>query len=152
MAREETIQQIYEAMGLMKRCLHTSFHPFLEQLDISPAQIDLLFTIAHEQPISPKKLATKLQLTPGAVSQLLAGLQQSRSITYTTDPDDRRVSYVRVSKQGEGKLAVLRQLRQQYLTEAFERLSDSELEHYLRLQQKLLQHFNITPEHKKETA
>lgn len=156
MAREDLIQQIYETMGLMKRKMGASLHPSMERLGISPAQIDLLFTIANEQPISPKRLASKLQLTPGAVSQLLAALQQNKSISLNTDPSDRRVTHVSISKSGEHMLESWRRMRHQHLTAAFEQLSDAELEQYLDIQRKLLRHFEteseVKPIQKEETA
>ncbi|HET9174400.1 MAG TPA: MarR family transcriptional regulator [Candidatus Saccharimonadales bacterium] len=155
MDREVIIQQIYETMGLMKRRMSASLQPMFEKLGISLAQIDLLFTIEHEQPISPKALAAKLQLTPGAVSQMLAALQNSNSITLTHEQSDRRVSSVRLSDHGKKWLEELRTMRFQHLTTAFEQLSDTELEQYLHIQQKLLQFYEqsytTATKQKKET-
>lgn len=148
--REDIIQQIFETTGSMKRRLHGQFQSSFEQLNISPAQMELLFTVYHVEPVTHKQLAHKLQMTPGAVSQLVDGLEEHRLISRAASPTDRRVHYISVSRTGKRKMEELKKFRQQIFTRAFDSLSDKELEDYLQVQRKLVNYFENDT--KKETA
>ena len=150
MNRNETIQEIFSIMGSTKRSLRNQFQPGFEKLGLSPAQLDLLSHIQHSEPISHKALAQRMNLTPGAVSQLLDGLDQTDLIVRAPSPSDRRVSYLSVSKLGKRKLEEFSKLRIKLFTSAFSVLDDNELSTYLRAQQKMNAWFEAQPAPSKE--
>jgi DNA-binding MarR family transcriptional regulator len=140
--RSQTLQEIFEIMDVSKRSMHGHFQHVFESLKLSPSQIQLLMVINIKQPISHKALASKMQLTPGAISQLLDGLADGDYITRTQSQADRRINYLSITKAGKRKLAECNKLREQIFTKAFTTLTDAELESYLAIQQKMLSYFD----------
>lgn len=141
MNREEILRELFSTMARMKRTMHHRFQSGFEKLGVSPSQADLLMHIYKSQPLSHKALADILGLTPGAVSQLLEGLDRSGYIIRTADPGDRRVSYLSISRSGKRKIDEFSRLREQLFTAAFSTLTDEELAIYLQVQQKMIHWF-----------
>lgn len=140
-ARNEILREVFGTMSLMKRMMHSHFSHAFEHSRISPSEVQLLTIIKARQPITPTALAEKMQLTPGAISQLLDGLYSSRCISRARSEADRRVNYLSITKTGQHKLAQVDKIREQMLTEAFSTLSDDELRNYLLVQQKIVRYF-----------
>jgi len=138
MEREELMQRIFDNMGQMKRIMHSHFAPSFESYNLSPAQFELLKMIGCNEPLSHKELAHRMQLTPGAVSQLLTGLEEADCVVRTPDPEDRRVIYLSLSPTGKRMLEDLRAKRQKMINEAFAVLSTEELAAFTSAQQKLI--------------
>lgn len=141
MERPELTQRLFEQMAEFKRVGHSHFMHSFEKLGLSPTQLQLLTTIKFAQPVSPKKLAAKLQLSPSAVSQLLDSLAAARFVTRTPSKTDRRIVNISLSSTGTRKLEDLDKQRAALLTEAFAVLSNQELELWLLMQQKLIDWF-----------
>jgi len=139
--RDDTLKAIFDTMGVMKRTMHGYFLHTYEKLHLSPAQVELLFTIHFSEPVSHKELANKLQLTPGAISQLLDVLDQAGYIIRTPSKSDRRVNYVSISSTGQQIIDKFAKTRQAIFTEALATLSDQELAVYLQVQRKMLAYF-----------
>jgi DNA-binding MarR family transcriptional regulator len=139
--RNELLREVFETMSLMKRAMHGHFSHAFDSSKLSPSQMQLLTIISLKQPVSHKVLAHKMQLTPGAVSQLLDGLAEEHCITRTQSEADRRINYVSITKVGKRKLTEFNKLRKQILTKAFSALTDHELQNYLTVQQKMLRYF-----------
>jgi DNA-binding MarR family transcriptional regulator len=140
MSRANTLQLIFDNWGPMKRSIHVYLLRHFGDLGLSPAQLEILKTIHCSQPLSHKVLAQKMQLTPGAVSQLLEVLEQGKLVSRSTDPKDRRVAYLSLSAKGEQKIEEFHQVAKQLLNNVFSQLDDAELTAYLHAQQKLIEH------------
>lgn len=141
MQRHELTRRLFEQMAEFKRVGHTHFLHSFEKLGLSPTQLQLLTTIKFTQPVSPKQLAAKMQLSPSAISQVLDGLDSAGYITRTPSQTDRRIVNLSLSPIGTRKLEDLDQQREALLTEAFAALSDQELELWLHVQRKLIDSF-----------
>lgn len=151
MKRNDTLQSIHDNWGPLKRAMQAHFLHYFGEQNISPAQFELLKTVSCGQPISHKELARKMQLTPGAISQLLEGLEAAELIERTPHPEDRRIVHISLSRAGQAKLHDFHERRKQLLDTAFATLSDEELLAYLHVQQALLDHLeNHHPTHKQE--
>lgn len=140
MQRDELIQAVIDSWGPLKRAVHQYFMQYYAPIHLSPVQLELLKTIHHCQPLSHKELAQRMQLTPGAISQQLEGLESTNLIERTLSPDDRRVSYLTVSPAGQEKLEEFRAASRQLFAEALSTLSDDELAAYIKAQDSLKQH------------
>ncbi len=149
MQRSELLQAIYDNWGPLKRSMHSYFSAHFGELHLSPAQLEVVKTIHSEQPLSHKALAKKLQLTPGAITQLLEGLEEAGLIVRTTDPADRRVVLLSLTPLGEDKIEAFKQLGKQLLRDVFTKLEDEELAVYLQTQRKLIERLEAEqPNHK----
>ena len=132
--RDELIQQIADNVSQLKRAIQAHVQVTQIKLGLSPAQLEMLRAIHHLQPLSHKALAQHMQLTPGAVTQLIDNLDQAGCIVRTADQADRRISYLSISRDGKRKLDEVRKLRKQVFMQAFSELDESDLEAYLRVQ------------------
>jgi len=141
-------------MSAVKRSIAARGHFISEDCPIPHGQLEVFFRIYHEQPISFKQLAQKLHLTPGAVSQLVEGLEQHNLITRKSDPKDRRVQCLEVSPKGIELIKRVESHRQKMMEGVMAGLSDHELEVWLRIQQKLVEQLekDRANQHEKEAA
>ncbi len=134
--RETLVRSLFENMHAIKRSLATSSHG----CPIPPSQVELLFAIHTNQPVSFKRLAQVLSLTPGAISQQAEGLEQNGYITRTSDEHDRRVQCLNVSKRGSKLLHSIEKRREQMMESLIAGLSDEELAVWVRVQNKIMRH------------
>lgn len=140
--REELTNQLMETMQAMKRGMHAYQQAHAQDYPLSHAQAELLFTIRHSQPVSAKDLAKKLNMTPGAISQFVEGIEQQGFLERRTSETDRRVQYLHISAKGEELIKRFEQQRHQMMKTIIHDLTDEELEVWLRFQQKMIAYFN----------
>jgi DNA-binding MarR family transcriptional regulator len=141
MTREEIITELFECMNIAKRGMHTRLRTIIGDLPVSPTQLELLLTIKHLQPVSFKKLAAQLQLTPGAISQVADGLNQQELITRETDASDRRIQTLKLSKKGDELLQAIDTRRHNITERVVQDLTTDELAVWLRIQRKMIAEF-----------
>src|SRR3954452_5862308 len=67
---------------------------------LSPSLTAALATIERHGPLTPSRLAEMERIQRPTVTRLLATLESDGLIQRLTDPDDRRVSHVSVTKDG----------------------------------------------------
>jgi DNA-binding MarR family transcriptional regulator len=141
MDRTALIQTLYENMSTLKRGMHSHFQATPLSAPISRSQLELLFTIRQAQPVSSKLLAQKLCLTPGAVSQLAESLELHGLISRRPDERDRRIQCLEITAKGAALLQEVDDRRHSAMAALIADLTDEELEVWLRVQQKMLKHF-----------
>lgn len=107
--------------------------------NISLAQLAILRLIAEKEPVSSNSLSTFLQITPGAITQLVDGLAKDNYVVRQSDPNDRRVTNITVSARGKKLLKKLEERRNRIFMNVFETLSDEELVALTAYQEKLLE-------------
>lgn len=139
--REELTNQLMETMQAMKRGMHAYQQAHAQDYPLSHAQAELLFTIRHNQPVSAKQLAVKLNMTPGAISQFVETIEQQGFLERHTSETDRRVQHLRISAEGEKLIKRFEQHRQRMMKTIIRDLTDEELEVWLRVQQKMIAYF-----------
>lgn len=137
MHREDLRAQLFENMTLTKRLIHQRWQSCLGDAGLPHGQLELLFTIQQLQPVSPKQLAAHLQLTPGAISQLLDSLFTHQWLRRETDALDRRTYVLYLSKKGQQKVDSIAAARQRFMHELMADLTPEELTAMLRIQKKM---------------
>ncbi len=141
MKREALIEAIFSTMQQLHRTSQTRLHTLMGQHDISLTQMELLLTVKHQQPINVKDLAAQMRLTPGAVTQLLEGLSLRNYVGREPAEYDRRVTIVSLTPSGAEKLKSLWEQRKATLRQIMETLDTEDLAAMLRVQEKMLRHF-----------
>lgn len=149
-SREALIEQISSALSELKRAMHLYAADAFTDLGLSLGQLGLLRKIEDSQPVSQAGLAKQLQLTPGAISQVIDALDQANCIVRTADPDDRRSSKLSVSPTGKKLLIRFNELGKQLLSQAFRELPDKDLQTYINTQQTLAKWLESEHQRKKE--
>ena len=138
-SRGAQIKIIADNFGTIKRAIHTQMVPLAEQIGLSHAQVMLLHIVARHQPVSHKALAAHMLTTRGSVSQLVDSLDKDGCLLRSNDTADRRVEYISVSPTGKQKLDEFKKLRNKLIAEAFEPLSDEQLDSYVLAQETLIE-------------
>lgn len=83
--------------------MHRSIHAFIRfnrQSALSLSQINSLFRLYHRGPSPVSDLADHLGISPPAVSQLLAPLEDTGLVQRSEDPTDRRVKRIAITETG----------------------------------------------------
>lgn len=150
MERDTIITKLFDTMQTMKRVMHGHMQNAMEGCPVSRAQLELLFTISHLQPVSFTQLAERLKLTTGAVSQLVDGLSQAGLVERETDPDDRRKQCLRLTSQGHALLHSFEKHRRTQLESIMQNLTTDELKTWLHIQEKMIEEFQMKSVHLNE--
>jgi len=137
--RDILIQSLFENVNALKRGMTGYLQAVQRDWPVSGSQLELLFTISHNQPVSFKQLAQQLYMTPGAISQLAESLEQRELINRQVDAKDRRVQCLHVSKKGSKLLQDIEKRRQKLMEAIAQDLSDEELALWLHVQEKMIQ-------------
>jgi DNA-binding MarR family transcriptional regulator len=136
--QDEQLQQLSDNFGRFKRAMQAYISQATSEWGISPAEFEVLRNIYALQPVSGKELAAHMQLTPGAISQLLEGLHRVDAIQHMASEQDRRVKYLSVSVQGERKLNELKAFKTKFLSTALAQVDTKDIDTYLRVQDTLI--------------
>ncbi|MGV8909719.1 MAG: MarR family winged helix-turn-helix transcriptional regulator [Propionicimonas sp.] len=97
-------------------------------MQLSRSQLEALFLIAHRPaPMSPGLLARELQLTPGAVTQLLDGLRQAGLVDQQPHPSDARSRVLTLAADAASQVDEFEQRMANDLSGEFSELDDAEL-------------------------
>ncbi len=97
-------------------------------LNLTRSQVEALFLIAHaDGPATPGLLAESLQVTPGAVTQLMVGLTDAGLVVYQRDPDDARRRVLELSAVSRARVEAFEQDAIRHLAPRFDGLDDNEV-------------------------
>jgi DNA-binding MarR family transcriptional regulator len=101
---------------------------------LTRSQRDALFLVAHlEGPVTPGRLARSLDLTAGAVTQLLDGLVAAGLVVRGPHPDDARSRVVTLSPRAVADVAAAESAAAARLAPRFEDLDSNDLQVLLTL-------------------
>jgi MarR family 2-MHQ and catechol resistance regulon transcriptional repressor len=101
-------------------------------------RFDLLWRLAHnKEGISVKDLAASMNMTSGAVTQLLDTLSEKGLVERVEGVSDRRVVLVKLAPDAKSRFRRLRHCHFENMATIFDPLSDKEMEQLLKLLQKL---------------
>lgn len=117
-----------EAIVVWARTLdsHRVF-PF-EGVELSRAQLEALFFVAHSNaPVTPGVLAVRLGVTPGAVTQLVAGLTEAGLVVQARDPGDGRRRVLALAQEWAERVAGFEGEVVRQLAPRFDALDDAEV-------------------------
>ena len=150
MNRKQAIDELFDTMDIAKRNLRGRMLSITSGKNISHAQLEVLFSIRASEPINPTELASRLSMTPGAISQLIDVLEDQRLITRQTDPEDRRRQVLAMSQRGMRLLKSIETRRRTVMENVIQGLTDEELELWLRIQKKIINEFQALHSNIKE--
>jgi DNA-binding MarR family transcriptional regulator len=93
---------------------------------ISPAQASMLGSIEKLDNPSLGDLAVAEQMKPPSVTRVAQAMQEAGLIVCFSDPEDRRVTRVRLSAMGRREIAAIRQRKTEFLEMKLRSLSPSD--------------------------
>lgn len=119
------IQDLQEEMVRSVGLMHPA--PWID-LDLTIDQLKSLMFIEFEGKTSAKSLSEALKVTPPNVTGIIDRLVARGIVTREENPDDRRVTLLKVTEQGESMMMKLRETQIRMTTMLLERLNETELE------------------------
>ncbi len=105
------------------------------------AQLQVLFLINQGDAQTVKDIAQQFGMTSSAATQLVNGLVKSNLLQRKEDEDDRRKICLQLTAEGKKMLLQAKQHRLQKMKILLDPLSDREVVHILRLQEKIIDHW-----------
>ncbi|HXF58038.1 MAG TPA: MarR family transcriptional regulator [Actinomycetota bacterium] len=94
---------------------------------ISPSQLSALATVERDGPMTMGDLCGVEHVQPPTMTRIVAALVEAGLLERWADPDDRRVSWVRITSRGARLLARARSRKDAYLARRLRSLEPREL-------------------------
>lgn len=107
--------------------LRRSFDRRAATLGVTRAQWKVLFRLSRQPGLRQVELADKLDVEPITLSRIIDRLADAGLVERTPDPADRRAWRLQVTETAQPLIAKLRKLAESLVADAFNGLSDDEL-------------------------
>jgi len=143
--QNDLIQELQANMATMRRLMAGHFQQAMHKPAISATQCELLFLISERDAVTLKELAVEMHVTPGAITQLVEGLEKAELVTRTMSAHDRRNVVVALTPNGHAKLAVFRRMHKDLFKELMATLSEDELRAMNTIHQKIIAYLKNPP-------
>lgn len=135
--KEELLQKLISNMTTVHRLMMQRNRRVSDGL-LPLSQAELLFVVREDGPLPLKALAEHMQLTPGAITQLVEPLERAGYLERISSKEDRRVSLVGVTQLGVDKLAAMQKCKTDMFKQTYESLTIEELQLMARIQAKII--------------
>ncbi len=106
----------------------------------TPAQLAVLYLLAHSEVNNTKQIAEHLCMSPSAITQLVDGLAREKILERKEDVKDRRKIILTLTSLGKKKLILAQKKHLKVFENMFKFLSDRELIQIESLQKKIIEH------------
>ena len=134
MTREDTIQEVIERLARLQR---PAEHGAWNVLGQSHAQVGMMYMLFYHKDASMKQIASYLDVTQSAVTQLIEPLLTRGMVERRTDLKDRRVARLGLTSKGLGVLKKFKKLKTEGLRTALNSLADADLDNLAVLTRKM---------------
>lgn len=99
---DRLIYLVFTAQQKLKTYLNNTLNS--EGVTVTPAQAAILFLLREKDGQSMSELSQVLSMDNSTVTGLVDRLQKSGLVTRRANPDDRRISLIRITPQGVGEI------------------------------------------------
>ncbi len=127
MRRDDQIGRIIDLKRQVSRALHGATPEPLSRLDLTVAQMRILYLLGREGEVAVGRIAERLGVAQPSATRTLDRLVRQELVECFRHPSDRRVSLHRLAPAGQGLLDQLQQGRRARLEAALRRLDPSVL-------------------------
>lgn len=147
MNRKELLMDVIEDLSLMRRKMMQSRehcpvgHKSLSQHP-THAQMGILFMLEHKGMLSLKDIASHMQTTSSAATQLTNGLVEAGYIARKEDGEDRRKTSLSLTAEGKKKIGEMKKAHIEHFTKILSPLTDDELKQWQTIQHKIINGLN----------
>jgi DNA-binding MarR family transcriptional regulator len=140
--RDELMLELFETMSGFRRQMVAGRAERFHKKRMGSSQQELLMHIAHHRDhgVTIKELAEQLQVTSGAITQMIDGLESEGFIERREDPNDRRVVRIFFARKSRKLFGHFKTAKLNYLNGLLEPLSEAEIEQLITLLQKISKH------------
>jgi DNA-binding MarR family transcriptional regulator len=127
-AKQKDFSSFFNTMLKMRKILDQTLDDNNGDNIPTMLQVQTLKTIKENSPITASKLASRLQMSPPALSQMTDRLIKSRFITRKTNNDDRRLILLTLTNEGEEHLASILKIMEQKANQILSPISAKDLQ------------------------
>lgn len=103
---------------------HRGGQPPVTAEPLTGRQMEAVVFLSHRRRVTMGEFAGGLQISPAAASELVARLSQKDVVRRETDPEDRRVVYVRLAGKAERYVGEVHEAWRRHLDAVFARYPD----------------------------
>lgn len=139
--KQRAIEKIFNNFHALQHKMEVEGAHLVRLNHITYSQWFVLEIIEHCGDSSIKQISEMLGISSSAVTQLVSGLVQSGYVMRRDNPKDRRSIQLGLSPKGKQQMAATKQGFIKRLMKLADALSASELETFLRLQEKIISKF-----------
>lgn len=134
--KEQLLQQVMANMTTGHRLMIACMQRFKRSTTAS--QTEALAIVYHNGPLTLKKLASQMQLTPGSITQLVEQLERLQFVTRTPSTTDRRVTHVAITEQGVAEMSRIQTQKEDLFKNVYKDLSVDEARTMVKVQEKMI--------------
>lgn len=120
---------LFIALGaVIKRIKHRPIpeHPELAGVPFAPRHVSAMLQIAQDAPIGMSELAERMNVSLASMSQVVSDLEGWGIVTRTTDPQDRRRTFVSIAPEHHDNMRTVFESRLRPLDRTLRRLEPDE--------------------------
>ena len=153
MSREELINEFSANLDTLRRIGAVRHQRDMATKHLpTHAQMGVLFMVADRGVQTTKELSQQFGMTSSAVTQLVNGLVKDGLLERKIDAHDGRRANIELTQKGQDVLGQSKQLRLKRIQEVFTPLSQEELAQLIKIQGKIVEHWNIVCQKTKNKA
>jgi DNA-binding MarR family transcriptional regulator len=115
-----------DTVARLRRVLRTSIRTDYPWESLPMAQVEVLQLLQEIAPARVGDIAVRLRMSPSTVSGLISQLISTGLVVRGTDPADRRVSVVELTRAGSAQLVAWTAAHERRIAAALEKLGDLE--------------------------
>lgn len=138
MNRNQQIEELTRNFESIKRRLVAGFQPLIGKMDITPAQVQLLFVIKHHENCGITEIAAHLGISKSAATQLVDALVERGYLHRQADESDHRALKISISQKSRLKIQLVKRRIMKKVGKIFEVLDDDDLETFVKISRKII--------------
>lgn len=139
--KQKDFSKFFNTMLKMRKILHQTLDDTDGDNIPTMLQVQTLKTIKENSPITASELASRLQMSPSALTQMTDRLIKSRFIFRKNDKNDRRLILLSLTSDGEEHLASILKKMEQKANQILAPISAKDLETVVSIFEDFLQKY-----------
>jgi DNA-binding MarR family transcriptional regulator len=112
------------------RALERNREQIAKDHDLSPSELRALFWVAEKGSVTPKDVATHMEMTTGGITAIANRLVDSGLLTRLAHPNDRRSLYLELTPEGHDIMRVIHTDFRAMIADSTTSLSAKELDEF----------------------
>lgn len=138
---QKDFSKFFNTMLKMRKILHQTLDDTDGDNIPTMLQVQTLKTIKENSPITASELASRLQMSPSALTQMTDRLIKSKFISRKNDKNDRRLILLSLTSDGEEHLASILKRMEQKANQILAPISAKDLETVVSIFEDFLQKY-----------
>src|SRR6478609_3729887 len=99
--QDDAIASLAKALRLLSVTGEHLSHVLARQLKLAPSDLVALGHLYNDGPLTPRELATRMEMTSGTMTALLDRVERAGFLARNSNPDDRRSLLISTTPAGE---------------------------------------------------